>query len=294
MRRTASSRRMRLLATALLVALAFAAGSVVAALGDDALTYYACASPSGVLGQIRIGTAPDCGPNATLVSWESGTTPQTVSWNDLTDVPVEIENRVAADVDCEDAAGCVDGSEILDGSVTSDDLSPDSVTSATILDGTVTGADLASDSVGSSNVVDGSLTTSDRRANAQMATRSDDPTVGLGSSLTLPVVLDQPGDGRAHLVELQTQARVRCLGPNCEDGAVVSVELRADGVAVATVPLQLPATGSMPVTLSWVVTHALVSSVTPHTYDVTFRTSDDGAQFFDPMIYAIDLGTVGP
>lgn len=259
MRRTVSSRRLRLLATALLVALAFAAGSVVAALGDDALTYYACAGPSGSLGQIRVGTAPECGPNSTLVSWDSGSTPETVSWNDITAIPADVSNRVAADLVCTNAAGCVDGSDIVDGSVTS----------------------------------------SDRRANAQMATVSGRTSVGVGTLWTLPVVLDQPGDGQAHLVELQTQAHVSCRGADCADGAVVDVELRADGVAVATVPLRLPAaaTDSVPVTLSWVVTHASVSSVTPHTYEVTFKTPGTPiflAVVFDPMIYAIDLGTVGP
>lgn len=157
MRRTLATRRLRLLATALLVALAFAAGSVVAALGDDALTYYACASPSGSLGQIRVGTAPNCGPNATLVSWESGSTPQTVSWNDLADIPAEIENRVAADVVCTDAAGCVDGGEIVDASITSDDLGPDSVTSAKILDGTVSQGDLGTGSVGTDELAPDSV-----------------------------------------------------------------------------------------------------------------------------------------
>lgn len=62
----------RILTLAIVVALAFAAGSAYVADGNDpGDTYYGCLTPSGSLSRIAVNPTepPDCAGNQTLISW---------------------------------------------------------------------------------------------------------------------------------------------------------------------------------------------------------------------------------
>jgi hypothetical protein len=164
-----------------LLALTF--GSVFVATGQSQPhTYYACATSSGQLTQIRVDAEPTCGPNQHVVSWASGGVP---SWNELADVPADLQDGsvdwtevdgVPSDLaDGDDVgltsvgwndiqgvpAGFADAIDDIDGGTAADLNCLECVDANEIVDASITADDLATDSVGSDEVNDDSLTASD-------------------------------------------------------------------------------------------------------------------------------------
>ncbi len=140
------------------------------------------------------------------------------------------EAALAQDLTC---SGCISSSHIADGGITAADMGMGSVVGGnggTIDDGTVNSDDLAPNSVTTSKIVDGSVNAADIAANAVQSTHILDGIISSADLGTDAVSFDEIAANAIGSSEIATNAVVGGLGGDISDGTVTADDLAANSV----------------------------------------------------------------